>query len=1052
MHILIVEHDSALAGAIKQSLENHGHGVTVAGTAPAAASLAQAGCDAALLDRDMHGLDAGALLDTLRARQPGCRCLVIRGAGAPADEPEWIRRGVAACLRKPFHPDYPAILLERLNLPAALGLSRDGGELEQARTALSLKETQYKAILQTAMDGFCLVDMQGRILEVNQAYCGILGYSATELLSMRINDVEFMETPTDTAERIARIARTGQDRFTTRQRRKDGGIVDLEVSVQHRPDQGGLMVAFLRDLSVHKQLEAELRRSREQFLLAIRGSQDGIWDWDLVTNTLYLSPRWKEQLGFRDDELPNGFPTFEDRLHPEDKPRVLDLVRRYLQGEDLVYDVEFRMLHRDGSYRWVRARGEALRDAGGRPYRMAGSHTDITERKRHELALRESEERFAQLARLGRTLVWEVDANGLYTYVSDAAKDLLGYPPEEVVGRMHFYDFAPPDAREAVKAQVLVAMSRREVFVNQVVVALSRTGEEFWGETNGIPILNADGSLRGYRGATTDITARRRAEQVACEHSERLNLLSDRIPNGLIYEIVADPAGFFRQFSYLSAGVEKMHGVTVEAAMRDPALIYGQVLEADRARVMEAEATAQRTMTPFSAEVRVCLPSGETRWRLFNSAPRKLADGRIAWDGVEVDITQHRAMEEQVLLAKERAEAASMAKSMFLANMSHELRTPLNPIIGFADILAEAPNLDEEQREFARIIKRRGADLLGLIGNILDLTQIEAGRVVISSAPADLRQLVHEVAATAQIAAAARDLRFACRLGAAAPEEIVTDGLRLKQILSLLLNNAVKFTARGGVDLEVAPDPGAPTQRAPQANEVVLRFSVRDTGIGISPEKLKELFQPFVQVEMSYTRRFGGAGLGLAIARSLVEQMGGCIGVTSIEGQGSTFWFSIVAPVSGAAWTGEGAAGDGAGQPPLNVLVVEDEDSNRRLLELYLHDAGHAVNLAPDGESALQLFAQQPYDLVLLDIQLPGMNGLDVARAVRAHPDPGRRGVPIIAVTAYATKDDRERFLAVGMNEYLAKPVTAAALSAAMAAVLAAMARPEGKAQATAGA
>jgi CheY-like chemotaxis protein len=367
--------------------------------------------------------------------------------------------------------------------------------------------------------------------------------------------------------------------------------------------------------------------------------------------------------------------------------------------------------------------------------------------------------------------------------------------------------------------------------------------------------------------------------------------------------------------------------------------------------------------------------------------------------------------------------------------MSHELRTPLNPIIGFADLLGDAPNLTEEQRQFTHMIRQRSTDLLQLINDILDLSKIDADAVPITPEAVPLRPFLADLVRVTEPLARDKGLAFSWHVDPAAPDVIMADPLRLRQVLLNLLSNAVKFTPNGAVTLQVENSP------APLATpgSTGLRFSVRDTGIGLASENLQDLFKPFVQADMSFTRRFGGAGLGLAIARRLVQKMGGDIGVESKEGQGSVFHFTLRFPAREAppasALPASAAPIQNSGRNR-RVLLIEDDVSNRFLVEIILRKAGYECEAAEDGEEGLRRFEEKPPDLVLLDIQLPRMNGLEVTARIRELDQAAGRHTPIVAITAYAMRGDRERFLAAGMDAYVAKPIQTAALLAAMNAVL----------------
>ena len=299
-----------------------------------------------------------------------------------------------------------------------------------------------------------------------------------------------------------------------------------------------------------------------------------------------------------------------------------------------------------GGERWfeisLAAQGDLQTPAG----RLVAIVRDITERKRAETALRESEERFAQNAQQTRTFVWELDDQGLYTFISPVVEEVLGYRPEDIIGRLHFYDLYPAEGREAYRQAVFAAARAGGPFRNFENPMLAKDGRIVWVSTNAFPLRNSTGALRGFRGSDMDITARKQAEVALRESEARIRAIQDNLPNGLVYQIDSGPDGQERRFTFISQGVEKLHGIPAEMVLRDPQAIYGQVREEDLARLAADEARAAATLTPLVAEVRLRLPSGEMRWRLFTSAPRRLPNGHLVWDGVEVDITRRKQAEE----------------------------------------------------------------------------------------------------------------------------------------------------------------------------------------------------------------------------------------------------------------------------------------------------------------------------------------------------------------------------------------------------------------------
>ena len=379
---------------------------------------------------------------------------------------------------------------------------------------------------------------------------------------------------------------------------------------------------------------------------------------------------------------------------------------------------------------------------------------------------------------------------------------------------------------------------------------------------------------------------------------------------------------------------------------------------------------------------------------------------------LETNASALHAQHVDLVDAKERAEAASRAKTDFLANVSHEIRTPMTAVLGYTDLLLAGSGESSERKVWAEAVRRNGAELLDLIDGILDLSQLEGDRLELERRVCGLRELIEPVVATARVEAHEKALGFTCEVDDGCPEAIETDPTRLRQILSNLLRNAVKFTPAGAVLLRVA--------RA-RAGAARLVFEVTDSGLGISPQDVERIFAPFGQVDASHTRRFGGAGLGLATSRRLAGLLGGALSVTSEPGRGSTFRLEIEAPA---------VAPTSAAQPQqrARVLVAEDGPDNQRLIRALLR-ARADVALVENGAQALAqalaaLHAGEPYDLVLMDMQMPVMDGYEATQRLRE----SGYTAPIVALTAHAMSGDRERCLAAGCDEYLTKPIDRARL------------------------
>ena len=389
---------------------------------------------------------------------------------------------------------------------------------------------------------------------------------------------------------------------------------------------------------------------------------------------------------------------------------------------------------------------------------------------------------------------------------------------------------------------------------------------------------------------------------------------------------------------------------------------------------------------------------------------------------------------------RQRAENASLAKSQFLANMSHEIRSPMNGVLGMTRLLMDTP-LDRTQRELAQDIATSGNSLMTIINDILDISKIEAGRFEFEMRPFSLADMLQNVERSLRVKAREKGIELEVRLPDACDSWYTGDSLRIQQVLLNLLGNAIKFTGKGGVQLRVKPGIAG------------VRFEVVDSGIGIAPEDIGKLFANFMQVDATITRRFGGTGLGLAICKRLVEGMGGAIGVHSVLGEGSCFWFELPLDTALPQSNAGAAVADAAAVPPLlevvetsgqlpaaaapqdyrtRILLAEDQKLNQKLAMALLQKLGYSVTLAVDGAQAVALAGEQRYALILMDMQMPELDGLEATRRIRAAEGPNR-GTPIVALTANAMVSDREACRDAGMDDFLAKPMDRDVLAACMA-------------------
>ncbi len=527
------------------------------------------------------------------------------------------------------------------------------------------------------------------------------------------------------------------------------------------------------------------------------------------------------------------------------------------------------------------------------------------------------------------------------------------------------------------------------------------------------------GGVLARYGTLTDITDMKRAEAAALQSEERYRFLAEHAPD-MISRI--KPEG---EIMYLSPSCERVFGYTVEEHLKLTPM--DMCHPDDLPAVGEAiVGMVERRQTRLDKPLCYRAKHKDGHWIWVEANPILILDERgepLEFVDIVRDVTEKKLFEAELKAARAEAEAAAAAKSTFLANMSHELRTPLTSIIGFARLMQERQKLDPETAHYAKRISDASDALLAIINDVLDFSKLEAGQVSLESLPLSLQRLLDETTGLIAIQAEAKGLEIRTRLDPQAPELISGDVARMRQVLLNFLSNAVKFTAEGSVTVTST---WRETAEGPR-----LRISVADTGSGIDPDKVGRLFQRFSQADVSINRTHGGTGLGLAISKAIVTLMDGDIGVESDGRHGSTFWFEI--PATPAMSQAVEAADAISTQecPALSILVVDDTSVNRELVRLMLEPLGLRIEEAGGGAEAVQAAMSTPYDLILMDVRMPGVDGLEATRVIRG-ASLANRSTPIIALTADVQPENTAACRAAGMNDVLAKPIVPHQLLAAI--------------------
>jgi PAS domain S-box-containing protein len=664
----------------------------------------------------------------------------------------------------------------------------------------------------------------------------------------------------------------------------------------------------------------------------------------------------------------------------------------------------------------------------------------IVDHERTEEALKVSEERYRRISDTITDYIYTIVLdNGKVVEITHGAgcEAVTGYTVEEFAANPSlWFELVSPDDRGQVKAhfEKMLAGERTDSLTHRIV---RKGGSIRWVMNTPVPRYDPDGPLLSLDGLVQDITEKK----LAMDALRDANLYNRSLVEANLDPLaVIDPGG---RITDVNSATENATGYLRAELLGTDFSNY--FTEPEMARAVYQKVFRVGFVEDYELEFRH--RDGHTVPVIYNASVYRDNAGQVkgvlaaARDisrlkQVEGELRAHRGELElqvhqrtaQLVVAREQAEAASRAKSAFLANISHEIRTPMNGIVGMTELL-RGTKLDAEQQEWLEGIEISTGNLLSVINEVLDLSKIEAGKVEIEKIEFDLRAVVAEVLKSQLQHIKGKGLAVESRIEPDVPTALIGDPLRLKQVLLNLISNAVKFTETGGISVSIRP-------RQQRADEVVLLFSVDDSGIGMNRETTERIFAPFCQADSSMSRKYGGTGLGLAICKQLVELMGGRVWVESIEGIGSTFFFTIAFSVADHRWQAPaarnrrplGACQGELDKKTLRLLVADDNEMNRMVTSKLLRRRGHTVDCAGNGRQAVEMSACNHYDFILMDVQMPEMDGVEAMQLIRERGDFSGRRTPLIAVTAHALHSDRENLMAQGFDGYVSKPVSVEAI------------------------
>ncbi|MCT7997384.1 PAS domain S-box protein [Laspinema olomoucense] len=774
----------------------------------------------------------------------------------------------------------------------------------------------------------------------------------------------------------------------------------------------------VQDITQAKLAEQELRESEEKFRQLAENIQEVFFILSQSGEMIYISPAYEEIWGRTCQSLYQNPRDWLQSVHPEEREHIQRrLMRQISEGTD--FEEIYRIVQPQGEIRWVRARSFPIQNPSGESYRFVGIAEDITDRKQAEEAVQESESTLRSFFNSASMLMGIIE---LYP------EDILHLADN--LASAQFFGTTTEAMKNHFATEMGVSKVALEMWLSHYRTA-ERTGKpvkfeynhltpggEKWLSASVCPIFGIMSAHPRFSYIVEDITDRKQAEFALQERERILRTLGDNLDKGLIYQLVREPDGRYH-FTYISAGIKRLIGIDPEAIIADSSLLHSRVFPEDQPLNAQLTEESFKNVSPFQMQMRKYNQDGKIQWSQLRSVPRRMQDGRTIWDGIEMDITELKQIEEELQQAKEKAEAANQAKSEFLANMSHEIRTPMNAILGFCELLKGMMN-EPQQQSYLQTIATSGQTLLALINDILDLSKIESGKLELNYEPVLIRALVGDIQQIFSQKAEAKGLGIFINISETVPEGIVFDEVRLRQILFNVVGNALKFTEMGSVTIHV----NANLSRTSEPFHVCLELAVSDTGIGIPSHRQEQIFEAFIQNDGKTTRKYGGTGLGLAITKRLTEMLGGTIHLKSELHHGSTFTFVFPDVEIARTEIGniESAPVDENLEQfqPGTILIVDDVPSNLDLIAGYFGKTKHQLLFARDGREAIeQAIASQP-DLILLDLWMPELNGIEVAQFLKNNPE--TQSIPIVVLTASSRSSD-EALVKSLCEGFLRKPL-----------------------------
>jgi PAS domain S-box-containing protein len=846
-------------------------------------------------------------------------------------------------------------------------------------------------LFDSSPDVHCIMDRDFNIEQINRSVDTVLGISPDSAIGQPIWNF----FPEEEKLRTLNVLKTG----LSKQQRK----FDIETIVLAPKEaikwvswsvkfSGDKWFASGRDISYQKHISQEL----EQLALVASKVSNGVVISNAADEVVWVNDAFEHITGFTLAEVENKWLGATLKGTVVDAAAEAKLLASIKNKES--YEVDLLITPKSCKPLWVTIINSVICNSGGDVDKYIRVIIDISVRKKVEQDL----EILSFAARKSPGGIFIRDIEGRFMWMNQALEDIIGYSFAELEGKAIGTSLLGKDSDLSVFEGAVQAVKENRPYEVEIKV-YKKDGTPIWVWLSNSPIFNEVGKVDRQIGVMVDITERKKAE----EELTLLSLVASKVTSGIV---INNSEG---RVEWVNEAFEKITGYQIKEVRGNH---LGDVLKGalTDVAIIERARELSRNKQSFEVDLLVYRRDGQPLWVSVINSVILDAKGKVdKYVEVIIDITEKKKAEIQLIAAKEEALQLSRAKDMFISVMSHEIRTPLNAVIGMSHLLMDEDPL-ESQKENLAILKFSAENLLTLINDVLDFAKMETGNVELERVRLDLRDMVQSINNSLQYKAVEKNIYLSRSVDDDVPSIVLGDRTRLSQIILNLVSNAVKFTEEGGVnvDLKVIQETD---------KDVRIRFSITDTGIGIAPDKINVIFEQFKQAEADTTRKYGGTGLGLAISKRLIELHDSRINVDSVPGQGSTFWFTITFDKADKQLnTNNNKVEEGL---KINVLVVDDNQINRLLINKILKKWGTDADFAENGlEAVNKVTANQNYNVVLMDIHMPEMGGLEATQVIRSNPEPYFQQLPIIALTASMLSNQMGEIDNAGMNDYILKP------------------------------